>query len=50
MPELIALLNDEDEVVVSQAVKMLSESAQQDGSRHAIMSSVQVYLEKFFMK
>jgi len=42
IPELIKLLNDEDEVVVSQAAMMVHQLSKKEASRHAIMSSPQM--------
>ncbi|KAK6625366.1 hypothetical protein RUM43_005663 [Polyplax serrata] len=42
IPELIKLLNDEDQVVVSQAAMMVHQLSKKEASRHAIMSSHQM--------
>lgn len=42
IPELIKLLNDEDQVVVSQAAMMVHQLSKKEASRHAIMNSPQV--------
>ena len=42
MPELIKLLNDEDQVVVSQAAMMVHRLSKKEASRHAIMNSHQM--------
>src|SRR5882757_6764081 len=39
IPELIKLLNDEDQVVVSQAAMMVHQLSKKEASRHAIMNS-----------
>merc|ERR1719187_542867 len=39
IPELIKLLNDEDQVVVSQAAMMVHRLSKKEASRHAIMNS-----------
>merc|ERR1719259_335279 len=39
IPELIKLLNDEDQVVVSQAALMVHQLSKKEASRHAIMNS-----------
>ena len=41
IPELIKLLNDEDQVVVSQAAMMVHQLSKKVASRHAIMNSPQ---------
>merc|ERR1719471_2539555 len=41
IPELIKLLNDEDQVVVSQAAMMVHQLSKKEASRHAIMNSPQ---------
>merc|ERR1719423_434821 len=42
VPELIKLLNDEDQVVVSQAAMMVHRLSKKEASRHAIMDSQQM--------
>ncbi|XP_018911106.1 armadillo segment polarity protein isoform X2 [Bemisia tabaci] len=42
IPELIKLLNDEDQVVVSQAAIMVHQLSKKEASRHAIMNSPQM--------
>merc|ERR1740123_583549 len=42
IPELIKLLNDEDQVVVSQAAMMVHQLGKKEASRHAIMNSPQM--------
>ncbi|XP_076679641.1 armadillo isoform X4 [Andrena cerasifolii] len=42
IPELIKLLNDEDQVVVSQAAMMVHQLSKKEASRHAIMNSLQM--------
>ncbi|XP_029177909.1 armadillo segment polarity protein isoform X2 [Nylanderia fulva] len=42
IPELIKLLNDEDQVVVSQAAMMVHQLSKKEASRHAIMNSMQM--------
>merc|ERR1719187_1754365 len=42
IPELIKLLNDEDQVVVSQAAMMVHQLSKKEASRHAIMRSPQM--------
>ena len=42
IPELIKLLNDDDQVVVSQAAMMVHQLSKKEASRHAIMSSPQM--------
>lgn len=42
IPELIKLLNDEDQVIVSQAATMVLQLSKKEASRHAIMNSPQV--------
>ncbi|XP_049790665.1 armadillo segment polarity protein isoform X1 [Schistocerca nitens] len=42
IPELIKLLNDEDQVVVSQAAMMVHQLSRKEASRHAIMNSPQM--------
>jgi len=42
IPELTKLLNDEDQVVVSQAAMMVHQLSKKDASRHAIMNSPQM--------
>ena len=42
IPELTKLLNDEDQVVVSQAAMMVHQLSKKEASRHAIMNSPQV--------
>ncbi|XP_058802817.1 armadillo segment polarity protein-like isoform X2 [Phymastichus coffea] len=42
IPELIKLLNDEDQVVVSQAVMVVHQLSKKEASRHAIMNSLQM--------
>jgi len=42
IPELIKLLNDEDQVVVSQAAMVVHQLSKKDASRHAIMNSPQM--------
>jgi len=39
IPELIKLLNDEDQVVVYQAAMMVHQLSKKEASRHAIMNS-----------
>ena len=39
IPELIKLLNDEDQVVVSQAAMSVLHLSKKEASRHAIMNS-----------
>lgn len=39
IPELIKLLNDEDQVIVSQAAMMVHQLSKKEASRHAIMNS-----------
>ena len=39
IPELIKLLNDEDQVVVSQAAMSALQLSKKEASRHAIMNS-----------
>lgn len=46
IPELIKLLNDEDQVVVSQAAMMVHQLSKKEASRHAIMNSPHV--SKYF--
>jgi len=40
IPELTKLLNDEDQVVVSQAAMMIHQLSKKEASRHAIMGSL----------
>lgn len=40
IPELIKLLNDEDQVIVSQAAMMVHQLSKKEASRHAIMNSM----------
>ena len=42
IPELIKLLNDEDQVVVCQAAMMVHQLSKKEASRHAIMNSPQM--------
>ncbi|KAK4302593.1 hypothetical protein Pmani_025327 [Petrolisthes manimaculis] len=42
IPELIKLLNDENQVVVSQAAMMVHRLSKKEASRHAIMNSQQM--------
>ena len=42
IPELIKLLNDEDQVIVSQAAMMVHQLSKKEASRHAIMNSPQM--------
>jgi catenin beta 1 len=42
IPELIKLLNDEDQVVVSQAAMMVHQLSKKEAARHAIMNSPQM--------
>ncbi|XP_003743637.1 armadillo segment polarity protein [Galendromus occidentalis] len=42
IPELIKLLNDEDQVVVGQAAVMVHQLSRKEASRHAIMNSSQM--------
>lgn len=42
IPELIKLLNDEDQVVVSQAAMMVHQLSKKEASRHAIINSPQM--------
>jgi len=42
IPELTKLLNDEDQVVVSQAAMMVHQLSKKEASRHAIMNSQQM--------
>lgn len=42
VPELVKLLNDEDQVVVSQAAMMVHQLSKKEASRHAIMNSAQM--------
>lgn len=42
IPELTKLLNDEDQVVVSQAATMVHQLSKKEASRHAIMNSPQM--------
>lgn len=42
IPDLVKLLNDEDQVVVSQAAMMVHQLSKKEASRHAIMNSPQV--------
>lgn len=42
IPELTKLLNDEDQVVVSQACMMVHQLSKKEASRHAIMNSPQM--------
>ncbi|XP_034940829.1 armadillo segment polarity protein isoform X2 [Chelonus insularis] len=42
IPELIKLLNDEDQVVVSQAAMMVHQLSKKEAARHAIMNSTQM--------
>ncbi|XP_014207869.1 armadillo segment polarity protein isoform X3 [Copidosoma floridanum] len=42
IPELIKLLNDEDQVVVSQAAMMVHQLSKKEASRHAIMNNAQM--------
>ncbi|BES97248.1 Armadillo segment polarity [Nesidiocoris tenuis] len=42
IPELIKLLNDEDQVVVSKAAMMVHQLSKKEASRHAIMNSPQI--------
>ncbi|UYV74419.1 CTNNB1 [Cordylochernes scorpioides] len=42
IPELIKLLNDEDQVVVSQASMMVHQLSKKEASRHALMNSHQM--------
>lgn len=44
IPELIKLLNDEDQVVVSKAAMMVHQLSKKEASRHAIMNSPHVSL------
>jgi len=39
IPELIKLLNDEDQVVVGKAVAMVHQLSKKEASRHAVMNS-----------
>lgn len=48
IPELIKLLNDEDQVVVSQAAMMVHQLSKKEASRHAIMNSPQVISNHFY--
>ena len=48
IPELIKLLNDEDQVVVSQAAMMVHQLSKKEASRHAIMNSHQVSSKYLF--
>lgn len=48
IPELIKLLNDEDQVVVSQAAMMVHQLSRKEASRHAIMNSPQVSALNYF--
>jgi len=50
IPELIKLLNDEDQVVVSQAAMMVHQLSKKEASRHAIMNSPQVLTQAFSTK
>jgi hypothetical protein len=45
---LIKLLNDEDQVVVSQAAMMVHQLSKKEASRHAIMNSPQVNILFYF--
>lgn len=49
IPELIKLLNDEDQVVVSQAAMMVHQLSKKEASRHAIMNSPQVCILVFYL-
>ena len=42
IPELIKLLNDEDQVVVGKAVAMVHQLSKKEASRHAVMNSPQM--------
>ena len=42
IPELVKLMNDEDQVVVSQAAMMVHQLSKKEASRHAIMNNSQV--------
>jgi hypothetical protein len=42
IPELMKLLTDEDQVVVSQAAMMVHQLSKKEASRHAIMNSPQM--------
>jgi len=42
IPELIKLLNDEDQVVVGKAVAMVHQLSTKEASRHAVMNSPQM--------
>jgi len=44
IPELIKLLNDEDQVVVSQAAVMVYQLSNREAALHAIINSPQVYI------
>lgn len=45
IPELIKLLNDEDQVVVSQTAMMVHQLSKKEASRHAIMNNLNVSLK-----
>ncbi|KAJ8683437.1 hypothetical protein QAD02_019229 [Eretmocerus hayati] len=42
IPELVKLLNDEDQVIVSQAAMVVHQLSRKEASRHAIMHSAQI--------
>lgn len=42
IPELIKLLNDEDQVIVSNAAMMVHQLSKKEAARHAIMSNPQL--------
>lgn len=42
-------MNDEDQVVVSQAAMMVHQLSKKEASRHAIMNNSQVLINKFYM-
>lgn len=47
IPELIKLLNDEDQVVVSQASVMVYQLSNREAALHAIINSPQVYIKYY---
>ncbi|CAH1404917.1 unnamed protein product [Nezara viridula] len=44
IPELVKLMNDEDQVVVSQAAMMVHQLSKKEASRHAIMNNSQMVI------
>jgi len=47
VPELVKLMNDEDQVVVSKAALVVHQLSRKEASRHAIMGNIQVKLIEF---